>query len=424
MAEIKNIVDLITQYNLVIPNYQRPYKWSNRNISDLLTDIGQAIEDCKQYGGDFRYRIGTILLHKEGDNRNIVDGQQRVISITLLCLYLGLLCGEPSILKSNFDNLDSQRNIRDNYHFIKQWFALKSDEDKDAFRNALRKTIEVVVIEVDDVAEAFQLFDSQNSRGKELYPHDLLKAYHLREMSDNLSEMEHAVEEWEDQSPEAIKRLYSDYLFPICRWIEKSGAERFTDKHIDLFKGSSITEGYTFANRAFKATPYYQINEPFIAGNDFFEYTKRYLVMYSDIVRKFESGGDNQLTIIEGYLNRNENRLKYCKQLFYSALLCYYDRFHRFDRMAIIRLFTWAYMIRCDISSLGFDTINKYAIGDATNAAYTNKIAMFSFIANARKHSDIGNMVIGYSREIKKNSNAQELREELLADLKRVNDPA
>ena len=92
--------------------------------------------------------------------------------------------------------------------------------------------------------------------------------------------------------------------------------------------------------------------------------------------------------------------------------------------MAIIRLFTWAYMIRCDMSSLGFDTINKYAIGDATNAAYTNKIAMFSFIANARKHSDIGNMVIEYSREIKKNSNAQELREELLADLKRVNDPA
>ena len=43
---------------------------------------------------------------------------------------------------------------------------------------------ELIVVITSDVSEAFQFFDSQNARGKALYPHDLLKAYHLREMND------------------------------------------------------------------------------------------------------------------------------------------------------------------------------------------------------------------------------------------------
>ena len=44
------------------------------------------------------------------------------------------------------------------------------------------------------LSEAFQLFDSQNNRGKSLEPHDLLKAYHLRKQ---YSEDEKIVEKWE-----------------------------------------------------------------------------------------------------------------------------------------------------------------------------------------------------------------------------------
>ncbi len=52
--EIKSIIDLFNK-NLSIPNYQRPYKWTNKNIEDLLTDIEQAIIDYSHYK-DFRYR--------------------------------------------------------------------------------------------------------------------------------------------------------------------------------------------------------------------------------------------------------------------------------------------------------------------------------------------------------------------------------
>lgn len=84
----------------------------------------------------------------------------------------------------------SQLNIHRNYNFIREWFSLKSNDIKNDFIHAIDEILEVVVICVDKVSEAFQLFDSQNTRGKALDPHDLLKAYHLREMKKYPYEME------------------------------------------------------------------------------------------------------------------------------------------------------------------------------------------------------------------------------------------
>ena len=43
----------------------------------------------------------------------------------------------------------------------------------------------VLVLSLSNLDEAFQLFDSSNNRGKPLYPTDLLKAFHLRELTGN-----------------------------------------------------------------------------------------------------------------------------------------------------------------------------------------------------------------------------------------------
>ena len=40
-----SIFDLLSTGNLAIPDYQRPYKWTKRNIEELLTDISKAIPD-------------------------------------------------------------------------------------------------------------------------------------------------------------------------------------------------------------------------------------------------------------------------------------------------------------------------------------------------------------------------------------------
>lgn len=200
---------------LDIPNYQRPYKWNIQNIDDLLSDITNAISDADRYGSNFKYRIGTIILHKtKNETYDIVDGQQRIISIVLLKKYVEpeLVC---SILEKNFDNKITQYNIQRNYEFIREYFSLKSDASKTKFATAFQEILEVVVICVDKISEAFQLFDSQNTRGKALEPHDLLKAYHLREMKKYPYEMKHAVTMWEDKDTKQIGELFDLYLFPL-----------------------------------------------------------------------------------------------------------------------------------------------------------------------------------------------------------------
>ena len=108
MAEIVSVNKLL-QMQLNIPPYQRPYKWSIRNMEELLSDISNAITDSKKYS-EFKYRIGTVILHNDGYELNIVDGQQRIISLILLNLYLDneFKC---SVMNKLFTNKISQTNI-------------------------------------------------------------------------------------------------------------------------------------------------------------------------------------------------------------------------------------------------------------------------------------------------------------------------
>ena len=155
-----SIYDLLSMDNLAIPDYQRPYKWTKRNINELLTDISKAIEEGQKYGDSYKYRIGTILIHNSQDGKSyIVDGQQRILSIALVCLYL-FPSFRSDLTNHCFTDDVSKQNIRDNYMFIQQWFTLQSDEEKNRFLEALKRIIEVIVITVNEESEAFQLFDS------------------------------------------------------------------------------------------------------------------------------------------------------------------------------------------------------------------------------------------------------------------------
>ena len=406
MAEIKSINELLNM-NLTIPDYQRPYKWRIQNIEHLLSDITNAISDAKKYHNNFKYRIGTIILYKNDEGLyDIVDGQQRIISLVLLkkCIDPTFNC---SILNLDFDNKTSQANIHTNYTFIREWFSLRNNAKED-FIHAFSNILEVVVICVDKISEAFQLFDSQNTRGKALDPHDLLKAYHLREMKQYPYEMEHAVTKWEEKDTTQIRELFDLYLFPIWNWSRGNKSKSFTAKEIDTYKVYQRHQHIRMQRRAIKAMPCFQITEPFIAGNDFFEMVEHYMHLLRDI--KTEIDTNEAFTKIKDVLNMKSSSagFRYTKNLFYCVLLCYYDKFHNFDEMAVKKLFLWAFMIRVDMENLGFSSINKYAIGDA-NSRYTNAIAVFSKINLARLHNEISGLQIKIQPNQKKARNWEEL---------------
>ena len=107
-------VESLLSVNLSIPDYQRPYKWSIKNITDLLVDTENAINEGEKYSS-FRYRVGTIILHynEKTSSFDIVDGQQRCISFLLLKLYLKPDMSDCSLLNTNFSHPDMTFNYTD-----------------------------------------------------------------------------------------------------------------------------------------------------------------------------------------------------------------------------------------------------------------------------------------------------------------------
>ncbi|MGE6104446.1 DUF262 domain-containing protein [Aeromonas veronii] len=196
--QVKKVGALLEQH-LAIPSYQRPYKWQQKHVNQLIDDV--LTHRSKQC-----YRLGTVVLHRDAlkpsykGELNIVDGQQRLLTLTLLCSLLDHSCEfSTPLLEHAFASRISINNLEHNAKVIEnRLVGLKDDERKSLLHFVLNKC-ELIEVTLDDLSEAFQFFDSQNARGKALAPHDLLKAYHLREMMDATEQAErlHHVSLWE-----------------------------------------------------------------------------------------------------------------------------------------------------------------------------------------------------------------------------------
>lgn len=103
------------EVRLSVPVYQRPYKWTARNAIQLLDDIIEAKNGNKE-----RYRVGTLILHEAQDGSyNIVDGQQRTITFSLLLHALGEE-NIPFLQEKIYDNEHNNHNVANNYNAFRR----------------------------------------------------------------------------------------------------------------------------------------------------------------------------------------------------------------------------------------------------------------------------------------------------------------
>ena len=156
---IQPVAELLAMPDLKIPEYQRPYKWQKTHVRQLLNDIEKHAKE-----GDKKYRIGTIVTHYDGAHKNIVDGQQRLTTLTLIqsCLdssqhRTGQDKQHLTLAHEKYSSSVSQKNIRENYAYIKAFF--KKSNQRDDYCDYLKRC-EFVYIELDDVNEAFQFRDA------------------------------------------------------------------------------------------------------------------------------------------------------------------------------------------------------------------------------------------------------------------------
>lgn len=403
----------IDNINLVIPSYQRPYKWTAKNVIQLLDDILEAKNQTKEV-----YRVGTLILHQEKDSDfNIVDGQQRTITFALLLKALGDdEEGKIKFLEQPLtENPHNLRNIPSNYRALERRIKNINETEKEEILEYVKKNCELIVVITKDISEAFQFFDSQNSRGKKLYPHDLLKAFHLREMSNlDAAETERVVKIWEDLDQKKLSILFSDYLYRIKEWTKGKKALELTEKNIHKFKGITQNDNFPYAQfykgafaytEAFNTSsmPFvsgagnlkqFQLDTPIVAGKAFFDFSKHYFEILTDIQNndKYEGHFINGNEIVKTLdLTKYKNGVgnKIVRLLFDVAILLYVDRFccekpvkKNLDLLDqfVLFAFIWAYSLRAQYLSLGWQTAQNFIMG---NKEKTNSFNIYIIITEA-----------------------------------------
>ena len=327
-----SLKDLFLIDKLTIPLYQRPYRWgATTHVAQLLKDID------REYSTKNEYRIGSIILHKNNKKKtkDVVDGQQRLITLTLLLLVLGVDEEKLPLLSNDFNHIESKINIKNNYSYIKRYFEINglevSNNKKDELIRFILEKCTFSIITVFKIGDAFQLFDSQNSRGKELSPVDLLKAYHLRNMDDCSEDEKRAcVLKWEKAIDEnRLMPFLSKYLFRIRNWSNDVYEYEFSKDKINEFKGISRSEmmnskyPYIYPMIHGSLCSYFQIDEPIINGKRFFDYVDYYLHSFEKINFYKNKGWENDNPHIKWWRlidQRVENFYK-------NALFYYYSKF-------------------------------------------------------------------------------------------------
>ena len=87
MIEQKSVRDIINEkVNFIVPSYQRGYRWDEINVTDLLDDLLEFMQDGSS--GKF-YCLQPLVVKKIGTNQyNVIDGQQRLTTIFIILKYL------------------------------------------------------------------------------------------------------------------------------------------------------------------------------------------------------------------------------------------------------------------------------------------------------------------------------------------------
>lgn len=96
----------------VIPVYQRNYDWKRENCEQLLNDLLDVIKE-----GRPSHFFGSIVASTEGDDYIIIDGQQRLTTVSLLLLALMNLIGEGKV---GYASPQLEARIREDY-LIDKW---------------------------------------------------------------------------------------------------------------------------------------------------------------------------------------------------------------------------------------------------------------------------------------------------------------
>jgi uncharacterized protein with ParB-like and HNH nuclease domain len=281
-----------SDFEYVIPPYQRPYAWNTEQAVELFDDLSDFYQNEKEES----YFLGSIVLIKDENipYSEVIDGQQRLTTLTILLAVLtDFFDGEDRsdffsyilepgrrsqgieskprltlrerdkqffsdyVQSLKFDELftlnegqlgnESQLNIKQNAALLKSKIIEKFKDDTESLLNFglfLSTRCFLVVVSTPSQKSAFRVFSVLNNRGMDLLPSDIIKAEAIGQLPDDKRELFN--DRWEEIEVETGRSGLNDLLSYIRMIYAKTKAKRALLDEFDEHVLSNVNSTESF----------------------------------------------------------------------------------------------------------------------------------------------------------------------------------
>jgi len=247
-AHDRSVEEVLDNKKYTVDYFQREYKWEEKHIEQLVFDLTSAFfneykpehqrADVEKYNV---YYLGPFVVSEKEGNRSIIDGQQRLTSLTLLLIYLNNLQKEMGLSEKIETFIFSEKFGKKSFNiqvderlecleqlFTKGEYKIVEDDDEstlnmvhryedieNAFPEELKNgalpffldwlKYKVVLVEIIAYSDenAYTIFETMNDRGLNLTPTEMLKGFILSKFDDR-KKRQKANEYWQT----AIQKLH------------------------------------------------------------------------------------------------------------------------------------------------------------------------------------------------------------------------
>jgi uncharacterized protein with ParB-like and HNH nuclease domain len=253
-------VDQLLNESFFVPAYQRGYRWTTWEVTELLNDVFTFIKEKRKSKGEF-YCLQPVVVARREKHWELIDGQQRLTTIFLILSYFNSRFAEDykkELFSINYEtrpgswtylrSLDEEGmnknidfyHIRQSYQAIGAWFKDKTSQIND-IESAFLNDVKVIWYEVRHNIDPISVFTRLNVGKIQLTNAELVKALFLRSSNfeaeskrvQHINQLKIA-QEWDDME----RRLRDDefWFFLTNKDIESNRLEFVLNLRADELK--------------------------------------------------------------------------------------------------------------------------------------------------------------------------------------------
>jgi hypothetical protein len=269
----RTVRELLSGRKYSIDYYQREYKWQQKQLAELIDDLAAKFLESHEEGNERsavaeygHYFLGSVIISDKDGQKFIIDGQQRLTTLTLLLIFLhhqlqdaeqkGQIadlvfskkygkrsfnldieersaCMEALYKGEEFTDPDPPEsivNILARYGEMEELFPEELvDTALPFFTDWLVENVHLVEITAYSDGDAYTIFETMNDRGLSLTPADMLKGYLLANISE-ADRRTRASRVWKDRVQTLAEIGKDEDADGIKSWLRSQYAESIRER--------------------------------------------------------------------------------------------------------------------------------------------------------------------------------------------------